>query len=60
MAKYIVSEIDWETDGEFVKLPKKIKVELPEEENPSLEIASILSDRYGYLVNSFEFERTGK
>ena len=57
MARYLVFDIDWETDGEKVKLPKKVKVELSEEENPSLEIANILSDNFGFLVNGFEFER---
>lgn len=57
MATYLVTDIEWETDGEYVKLPKKIKIELAEEENPSLEVASILSDRYGFLINGFEFER---
>lgn len=57
MATYLITDIEWETDGESVKLPKKIKVELSEEENPSLEVANILSDRYGFLINGFEFER---
>lgn len=42
--------INWETDGQIIDLPDE--VELPDE-TPTDEIADILSDRYGWLVNSF-------
>lgn len=57
MITYTVYDIDWETDGYKIKLPNKVEVLLTEEENPSLEIASILSDKYGFLVNGFDYER---
>ena len=45
-----VTEIDWETDGEDIDLPTKMKVPADLEED---EIADYLSDQKGWLVNGF-------
>ena len=48
-----IFNIDWETDGYDVDLPKEVTIESMEEDM----IADYLSDTYGWLVNSFEIER---
>lgn len=45
-----VSDIKWETDGETIDLPSEVEV------NDNIsddEIADYLSDKYGWLVESF-------
>lgn len=42
--------VNWETDGEIVDLPKV--VEIPKDIDDE-EIADYLSDKYGWLVNSY-------
>jgi hypothetical protein len=54
---YVLHNIQYETDGERVNLPTKMVVTLSSDEDPSLEGASIISDRTGYLVKSFSFSR---
>jgi len=57
--KLYASEIDWDTDGEVVDLPKE--VEIPDnvaiafqlsEENDSV-LSDYLSEAYGWCINSF-------
>jgi hypothetical protein len=53
-------DINWDTDGEKVKLPKAVAV--PKEEfdadfDFSLEGADFLSDKYGWCVNSFSYQK---
>ena len=47
------TNIDWETDGQEVDLPKKVKV--PDDLDAD-EIADYLSDEYDFLVNSFQIK----
>ena len=47
--------IDWETDGYSVELPNSVIIPCEVEE---IDIADYLSDKYGYLVNSFEVSIT--
>lgn len=47
------TNIDWETDGQEVDLPKKVKV--PDDLDAD-EIADYLSDKYDFLVNSFQIK----
>jgi hypothetical protein len=54
---YVLYDIDYETDGHKVNLPTRIVVTLDEDEDPSLEGASIISDRTGYLVKTFSINR---
>ncbi len=60
--KIRVYDIDWETDDEDVDLPTEVIIDdLPADEMEELlsldgDIADELSDRYGFLVNSFIVE----
>ena len=58
--KVKVVGIEWDTDGESVRLPKRDIVELTQEEYDDVKcgdpdiIADKLSDKYGYCVLSYE------
>lgn len=47
--------IDWDTDGEEVNLPKEVILEVENDVDVSLEGADLLSDKYGWCVNGFTF-----
>ncbi len=49
------TNIQWETDGEEVELPKKVK--LPFLYMKEQDISDYLSDTYGWLHNGFEIIR---
>jgi len=50
-----IYDIDWETDGIDIKeLNLPTEVEIPNEVDED-EIADYLSDNYGFLVNSFDY-----
>lgn len=53
-----VYNIVWETDGYDVDLPKEVELpsEILEEDFNEFDIAEYLSDEYGFLVNSFDYE----
>lgn len=56
--KINVSEIEWDTDGEVVDLPKEISMDLDCEDRSDKEtigdaVADWLSDEYGWCVNEF-------
>ena len=61
MKKIIVSNIEWDTDGEDVGLPREAVVENPTDEMISEamdggfcdSIADWLSDKYGFCVGGF-------
>ena len=46
----LVTNIEWETDGEVAELPTEVEVEDGMSDD---EIADHLSDEYGWLVNGF-------
>ena len=46
----LVSNIEWETDGEIVSLPTEVEVD---DNMSDDEVADYLSDTYGWLVNGF-------
>ena len=48
--------IDWDTDGEEIDLPTDIILTVDEDAEISLEGADLLSDEYGFCVNSFNFQ----
>lgn len=48
--------IQWDTDGEDVNLPDDTQMIVDNDINLDLEGADQLSDKFGYCVNSFEFE----
>lgn len=57
--KLYATEIDWDTDGEVVDLPKEVEIPIPvameyqlQEENDSV-LSDFLSDTFGWCVNSF-------
>ena len=52
-------DIDWDTDGEKIKLPKVImvlKTEFEEDFDFFQDGADYLSDNFEWCVNSFDFE----
>jgi hypothetical protein len=52
-----VTEIDWDTDGEFFDhLPTERTIMLYEGQDED-DIADILSDHYGWCINSFNSEQ---
>ena len=52
-----VTEIDWDTDGNFIShLPTERTIMLHEGQDED-DIADILSDNYGWLINSFKSEQ---
>jgi hypothetical protein len=62
MARIECYDIEWETDGEKVDLPKSVVIDLEEDEDLTLEElvdnngADALSDKYGWLVNGFHWK----
>ena len=57
--EYIVTDIEWETDGEDVSLPAACIIKAHDEG----EIADRLSDKYGWLIRKLdvkEFDRNGQ
>lgn len=59
MKHYKAYNIDWDTDGEDVILPSKVFFDVEDDwtnEDVSLEGANIISDKYGWCINSFSFE----
>ena len=48
--------IDWDTDGEEIDLPTDLVLTVDEDVEVSLEGADLLSDEYGFCVNSFNFQ----
>ena len=56
MNTYRAYNIDWDTDGEKVDLPSEVTFEMEDDEDPSLEGANAISDKYGWCVNGFSFE----
>ena len=55
--KCVVTNIDWDTDGEEIKeLPANVTLELEDLDGLGVsdeDVADELSDRYGFCVNSF-------
>lgn len=62
--KIIVTNIDWDTDGEDVELPDEIIIEIDENNIDLLEdlddyadnLLDYLSDTYGYCIKGFNAE----
>ncbi len=60
----VVSDIDWDTDGESVNLPNEVVISNPtpdmladvKEDGYGDSIADYLSDNYGFCVNNFSTE----
>lgn len=49
MAKFKVSDIEWETDGEDVPLPTSEIVDGVDDEDEAIDA---MSDKYGWLISS--------
>lgn len=47
--------IVWDTDGHETELPTEIELECSSDLNPSYDGADLLSDKYGWCVESFDF-----
>lgn len=56
MRKINFYNIDWDTDGEETDLPTDVILTVGEGIEVSLEGADLLSDEYGFCVNSFNFQ----
>ena len=56
MRKVNFYNINWDTDGENINLPTDIILTVDEDVEVSLEGADLLSDEYGFCVNSFSFQ----
>lgn len=50
------SEIEWKTDGEEVELPDAVILEVADDFDVDACGADLLSDKYGWLVESFIWE----
>ena len=57
MKQYKLFNISWETDGLDVDLPSEVIVDVDEDDAVEYVGADILSDKYGWLVNCFEYEK---
>ena len=51
-------DIDWDTDGEKVKLPKSVKLMMNPSEDISETISDRLSDQTGWCANTFRWRLT--
>ena len=52
-------DINWDTDGEQVRLPKAVrvpKIDFEADFDFSLEGADYLSDKYGFCIHDFSFK----
>lgn len=59
MKKYKVYDIHWATDGydwEMLKLPQEVAITLNAEEDIENCLTDKLSDIFGWLVNSLDYE----
>lgn len=50
------SEIEWQTDGEEVELPSSVVLEVSDDFDVEENGADLLSDKYGWLVESYLWE----
>ena len=50
------TDIDWDTDGEYIDLPTEVVLTVDEDIEITLEGADLLSDEYGFCVNHFNFQ----
>ena len=49
-------DIDWDTDGDTVNnLPLSCEVVLDDDADPQYDLADVLSDEYGFCINSLSF-----
>jgi hypothetical protein len=55
--RYRAFNIDFDTDGEEIGLPTELVIEMDDDADPNLELADAISDKTGWCVNSFEFEK---
>ena len=58
MEKFIVSRIEWETDGMDIDLPEEVEIPLGIDVHDDDAIADYLSNTYGFLVNSYSVPMT--
>lgn len=55
------SNIQWDTDGVKVHgLPKTVTLDVPEHIDLDSEGGDLLSDKFGYLVESFSYKKLSK
>ena len=50
-------DIQWDTDGEEVDLPTETIMEVPEDCDLDTEGADVLSDKFGWCVLGFNWEK---
>ena len=56
MKKIKFYNVNWDTDGKYNNLPTEVLLKVDEDIDVSLEGADLLSDEYGFCVNSFNFQ----
>ncbi len=58
-SKFSVKNISWDTDGEEVDLPTSttLEVELEEDDDIDTVIGDALSDKFGFCLFSFDYEK---
>ena len=57
MKRYKVFDIDWDTvDQKVHHLPSEAIIDIEDDQDVSLDGADVLSNEYGWCVNSFIFE----
>jgi hypothetical protein len=56
MKTYLIYNINWDTDGQRVRLPKKLKITVTDDFNCCLDGADYLSDKFGWCVFGFDFK----
>lgn len=49
--------IDYETDGESIDLPKELFFDVNEDFEADNQLANLISDETGYLVKGFQFDK---
>lgn len=56
--KILATNIRWDTDGEYqdeLDLPTSVELDVPDDIDPTYELADILSDEYGFCVEGFSW-----
>ena len=56
MKKIHAFDIEWDLDNEDVYIPTDVYVELEDDEDPAEDLANVLSDMFGFLVISCNYE----
>ena len=56
MVEVECSDIEWDTDGENIDLPKTVRIMLESSENVGSDVVDRLSDTYGWCIKSLKYK----